>query len=332
MRQKYVIYVLVTLNLLQFGFIWFNESQNNRATKPDWKELFRTGQRSAIDVSRSECDNNDPVACLAVGMFYDNNTYDSPNYLKAKEFKKKSCELGSLLGCYYLGIHLIPTDKDYIKRGEYFKKACDEGDVAPACNNYALYLKNTAYNMDTILEYTEKSCRLSGANGCYNTGKALSVKKDYKSAYDYYIKSCDMGLASGCSNAGYLVEKNTEHFSKTENDKVIELFKKACDNGDDGGCLNYANKLDINDSEKVAIYKRLKETEEMSSYGHYGLACIFSKKGEKEEAINELKKTLFEKPELINEILNDKDLDNIRNLPEFDEIIESAKCCLKNKI
>jgi len=186
--------------------------------------------------------------------------------------------------------------------------------------------------MDTILEYTKKSCRLSGANGCYNTGKALSVKKDYKSAYNYYIKSCDMGLASGCSNAGYLVEKNTEHFSKTENDKVTELFKKACNNGDEGGCLNYASKLDFNDPEQFAIYERLKDTEKMSSYGHYGLACIFSKKGEKEEAINELKKSLFEKPELLNEILNDKDFDNIKELPEFNEIIESAKCCLKNKI
>ena len=67
-------------------------------------------------------------------------------------------------------------------------------------------------------------------------GSEAYDKGDYQKAAQLYQKACDSGEAGGCSNLGvlYQIGKGV----KQNYQKAAQLYQKACDGGEAVGCSN----------------------------------------------------------------------------------------------
>ena len=79
-------------------------------------------------------------------------------------------------------------------------------------------------------------------------GKEAYDKGDYQKAAQLYQKACDGGNVGGCSNLGVLYENGRG--VKQDYQKAAQLYQKACDGGIAKGCSNlgvlYGNGLSVN--------------------------------------------------------------------------------------
>jgi|GEM_PF-757139 len=335
--DKKFLYLILIFSLIINGvlflelFVLDKKEGKKTTTKNDVLALhLKKDVNEGLEIYKLLCEEKDGASCFIVGMLYSEDMDTSSNYQKGKEYKKKSCEMGNMLGCYYYARHFIETDKEYHERGRYYKKACDKGNIAVSCNNYAVSLIKNTEKTEEALTYAKKACDLNGANGCFNAGKLLKERKDYKEAFQYFKKGCDMGSGTNCNAAAMLIDKKKDEVQGFELKESMNMYKRSCDLGCYRGCNNYATSMDDSNPEKKRIYEILSMIPEMAVYGYYNLACLYSKKGDKEKAITHVKKALAEKPDLAEVIAMDKDFENIVNLQEFKNAIKSAKCCMMN--
>ena len=70
-----------------------------------------------------------------------------------------------------------------------------------------------------------------------NDGRAAYQQKNYLQAVSFWQKACDAESAEGCSNLAmcYLRGEGVDKDAP----KAKQLFKKACDLGDEGSCTFY---------------------------------------------------------------------------------------------
>ena len=68
------------------------------------------------------------------------------------------------------------------------------------------------------------------------SGKEAYSKGDYQKAAQLYQKACDTGEAGGCSNLGVLYADGQG--VKQDYQEAAQLYQKACDEGWAGGCSN----------------------------------------------------------------------------------------------
>lgn len=117
----------------------------------------------------------------------------------------KKCENGDALSCtivagMYLDGNRISQDKEKAK--EYYKKSCNLGKKM-ACKQYEV-LKDTDGDINHALLYSYRvKCNQGDFIGCYDVGSIYelgnkNIKKDLEKAKIYYKKSCDMGFDKGC--------------------------------------------------------------------------------------------------------------------------------------
>ncbi len=63
----------------------------------------------------------------------------------------------------------------------------------------------------------------------------------------------------------------------------------------------------------------------LSEIAHFNLACIYSLQKKKEEALNSLTKAIENGYNNAQQLLNDRDLDNIKDMPEFGELVKRCR-------
>ena len=106
---------------------------------------------SKMALTKKRCDSNNRRSCTTLGHIYHTgkahytgySTYEvKKDYVKAKKYYTKACELSDGLGCYFLGYIYERGEgfkKDNIKALEYYTKACKECDFRctnhPVCSN-----------------------------------------------------------------------------------------------------------------------------------------------------------------------------------------------------
>ena len=66
-------------------------------------------------------------------------------------------------------------------------------------------------------------------------GNEAYYKGDYQKAAQLYQKACDSGEAGGCFSLGFLYQNGQG--VKQDYQKAAQLYQKACDSGEAGGCL-----------------------------------------------------------------------------------------------
>lgn len=85
-----------------------------------------------------------------------------------------------------------------------------------------------------------------------------------------------------------------------------------------GLCLMYLNRID----EGIEIFKELITKEPNNPEHYYNLACAYAQKGEKNQAIDYLKRAIEMDQNFKFIALDDKDFDSIRDSEEFKELVK----------
>ena len=100
-----------------------------------------------------------------------------------------------------------------------------------------------ATEVNVVIQKLQSECEQNNTESCINLGALYErgeegVKQDYKKANELYSKACDLGDNLGCLVLGSLCLVDADY------KKAIELFTKVCDSGMSRGCRNVGNMYD----------------------------------------------------------------------------------------
>jgi len=160
----------------------------------------------------TSCKSGDAKSCgiLAQQAYVETNKHYL-DYKKSRKYAIKACEGKDAVGCYYLGLLYLDTDK--VSATKYFQKSCD--------------IK-------------------AGPGGCFALASAYQngdgVKKDISKAVKYYDKSIKSGnkaaYLGGNLNMGLIYYFGDEGIAQNKS-KGIQYLKSSCDGGLQQGCRAY---------------------------------------------------------------------------------------------
>jgi len=68
--------------------------------------------------------------------------------------------------------------------------------------------------------------------------KGSGITQDSLQAVELFRKACDQGEATGCNNFGVMHEQGAG--VRQSNSDALSFYGKACDMKDEKGCKNYA--------------------------------------------------------------------------------------------
>ena len=115
--------------------------------------------------------------------------------------------------------------------------------------------------------------------------------------------------------------KGNKLLSEKDYKKVIELDTIP----ENSSCAQYAF-LALGDNDKaINFMNRIIEADSMDAGNYYDAACLYSRMGESEKAIEKLKISLEKGYRRFNHMENDDDLDSIRNLNDFKILVTNYK-------
>lgn len=157
----------------------------------------------------------------------------------------------------------------------------------------------------------------------YKIGWCYELKGEVHTAMQYYTESIDMdGYAYSYLMRGSVhresgdVELANMDFEKVlERDTVAHL----------GSCRHYALHFLGQDKEAEEWMAKIVENSPNDKGVHYDKACLYSRMGKIEEAISALRIAFEKGYRSFKHIENDDDMDNIRNHPDFIELINEYK-------
>lgn len=135
----------------------------------------------------------------------------------------------------------IVLDNDYSKSAQIFKESCSKGHMYN-CYNLANFYKDgrgVIKSMDNALKYYNIACDGGLPYACYEVGADYMSKKDFNNSNLYYKKACELGDDNGCLRIAeaYYVGEGV----KKDLAMAKEFSKKACDLGNEKGCKAFEN-------------------------------------------------------------------------------------------
>lgn len=134
---------------------------------------------------------------------------------------------------------------------------------------------------------------------------SMAIVLSPKNSYFYY------------SRAELYQKQGQQDLAEADYRKVIELEEKP----EDYSCIPYAY-LGLGDYEKaIAVVDTTIARDSTSNSPYYNAACVYSRMGNKEKAIEYLRKAIELGYRHFGHISRDTDLDNIRDSEEFKELI-----------
>jgi len=125
------------------------------------------------------------------------------------------------------------------------KRLCDEKNMVGCFNLGIMYMKGirgAELNESKALEYFRKACNGGDIDGCLNAGKYFEegkeLKQDIFKAVEFYNKACDAGEAYGCMILANLYRDGKGKL-KPDHSKAAIYYKKVCEDGYAEGCRQY---------------------------------------------------------------------------------------------
>ena len=214
---------------------------------PVWHSPEADLDRVAGEALVNDCEGGSGSACIAVADRLEALTERSEAQdVALYELYVEACALGEPEGCQRLGSGYVygPRENRAPQRAHWILvNACDRGD------SYACYIAGFTLVEGGLGEADEagalpllnKGCDLDHANCCGQVGLmhefGVGTPLDRGAAYPYFEKACQLGEAQvGCFNAAmHLSERPDEELDVP---RVIELFQRSCDAGNQLGCDN----------------------------------------------------------------------------------------------
>lgn len=156
----------------------------------------------------------------------------------------------------------------------------------------------------------------------YRLGWAAEMEKDYNLALEMYDKSIalDDDYAYVLMNKGFLLK---DHLNRVEEAK--EMFRLCIEKDsikEEGTSMQYAYVgLGMRDK-AIEIMDKIISLNPNNVGNYYDAACVYSRLGEKEKAIEYLR-TAFEKGYTrLHHLETDDDMDPLREMPEFKQLLK----------
>lgn len=178
-------------------------------------------------------------ACSAVGTVLEKKG----NFISARKFYKKACDLYFGEGCNFLGVMYeggsgVPKNKS--EAAYFFSKACDFYSGA-GCSNLSILLEGDLDNVK-IFELTKKSCDFSFLRGCLRLAKLYSegigVERDDFKAFEIVTNVCDLAKSSvsghGCFERSIFFLRGIG--VKQDDSNAFASAKRACELESKFGC------------------------------------------------------------------------------------------------
>lgn len=183
------------------------------------------------------CAAKDGAACAALGVVSDSE-------VEAVKSFRAACDAGDALGCNNLGRANVEgrggvTVSPKLAM-DLFKKACDGGEVA-GCNNMGALQANLPAvhrvgprGADVYKFY----CTGAFSAGCAGWGTRMNLwlggSQSLSDAVSSFDRACESGLLVACVNQGAMLLVGEG--AGRDRLRAHDLFTKACDGGDPGGC------------------------------------------------------------------------------------------------
>ena len=255
---------------------------------------------------------------------------------------------------YYLGLVYVQTGK-FRKAIECYQKTYEKEPSAFLCGsiadcydeigdyNKALQYINTAIEMDTTrtryvyykATFLDHAGRAKDAISVmdeyisreprdYLGYKQRGWIKDHSGDYDGAIEDYTISITLAPDYAYTIMNRGRAYYLKNEKDLAKADFEEviAKDTVDGGGTAAmysyvYLGKYD----NAIKILNHYLETEKYNGY-NYEAACVYSLMDKKEESLNYLRKALEGGYYKFAHMRRDKDLDNVRSMPEFETLLK----------
>ena len=278
--------------------------------------------------------------------------------LKAKFQIKSAKDLNSEKWAYYLGI-IHERKKMYTQAIKFYEEANKRNLSAYTLERIAnCYEEDGQY--DVCLSVIEKALDMEPdkrslwtmkANALYEMGKTKEAIAEWDSIlvkypdYDwgYYrrgwfkeavddidgaIEDFTISLTldpeyvhSYISRANMYEKQGKKELAKADYEKIIEIESTP----DDYEVSMYAYQALGNNDKAIEVMDTLIARDSTRAGIYYEAACLYSKKNKQEEALSYLETSLEKGYRRFAHIEMDHDMDNIRELPRFKELIESYK-------
>lgn len=189
------------------------------------------------------------------------------------------------------------------------------------------------YKMDKAMEVIDQLVKKAPDNS-YSYRKRAEFKIKMKQ-YEDAIEDLSMAITlspsaiHAYSSRGRCYEKlGKKELAKKDFNKLLELDP-------DGNTSSHAYVLLFlgkNEEAKAAFKKMIEDPELNQASSYYNNACYYSLIGEKQEAINCLKKALEKGFRSFHHMETDWDLDNIRDMQEYKSLVSEYKKILEQEI
>ena len=247
--------------------------------------------------------------------------------------------------------YLISFEKEGNDIAAYYAACCHEelGDFQSALQyiDYAIELDSTdndyiIQKADLLYEIgkTDEAIAQMGVyisrvpeyfGGYYRRG----FFKDNTQAYDGAIEDYSMAIAlvpdfahSYLGRADMYLEKGEKELAMADYQKVVELDTVP----NSYSCAPYAFFQLGREEEAVAFMDKIIEKDNENAENYYNKTCLYTLMGRKEEAIEALRISFEKGFRRFSHIDKDNDLDGLRDLPEFQHLIDEYKRIYEQEI
>ena len=255
---------------------------------------------------------------------------------------------------YYIGL-VYETLKKYKQAIAYYQKSFDKdpdalvaGRIAECCDelgDYSNALKyiDTAIEMDSTrnrfvfykAQYLDNAGRSKEAIKFMDDYIAKEPKdfwgykqrgwiKDHSGDLDGAIEDYTISITLEPDYPYTIMNRGRAYYLKGEKDMAIVDFEEAIakdtiENGGTAAMYSYVYLGKYDDA--IKILNKFLETEDYNGY-NYEAACVYSLMGDKDKSLEYLKKSLEGGYYRFAHMRRDKDLDNIRTMPEFESLLK----------
>lgn len=260
-------------------------------------------------------------------LYYAGEMYNhNKHYEKSNEILEKALEIDvhpmilSLISQNYKAMG------DYEKALEYKEQEiqiqpenealiAEKGDILGDLGDYEGAIATLTQYVESIPDYF---------GGYYRRGwfKDLAMKTD--EAIEDYTMAITLNPDYAYAHFGLgdmFTRKGETEKAKAEYEKVLALDTVPADNS----CAMYAYLALGRKDEAIDFINRVIALDTLDAGSYYDAACIYSRIGEKQKALENLKLALEKGFRRFPHIDHDDDMDPIRNMPEFEVIIDEYR-------
>lgn len=203
----------------------------------------------ALDYFQRGCTANDGIACAQQAWYVEKGFVGAPDPKGARVLYDKGMRLiegtcpGNGLMCHvrgYLYERGIGVVADPQKAQASYRLACAES-YGEACGALAFWLDKNGGSAAEVTTTYEKACELEVAGACSRAASRIS-NADPSSAKP--LQLAERGCRLDTKECGMLAELHRlGRGTQRDQDKATEIYRAACEAGDQGWCASYGKRL-----------------------------------------------------------------------------------------